>query len=187
MKKPLRTLMLLLVCAAAFNSCKKNPDDPGISFRTRKARVAGEWKVESGTIKYGPDGDQIVYTITGNTVKVETNCCIGSGTSSINFSFDKKGQASSSIILSGYVSKWSGTWNFTGGIGDQKKKDQIVVTVTSTDDGSGASTYSGNQVFYTFDIDELRHKKLRMHMSYKVKDASGDDYSYYESWTLIPK
>ncbi len=187
MNKTIRTLALLLICGTAFNACKKNEDDPLISFRSRKARVAGEWKVETGTVKYGPEGNETLYVITGNTAKVETNCCIGSGTSSINFSFEKDGKASNSINLGGYVSKWAGTWNFTGGIGEVKKKDQIVVTTTSFDDGTATTTYTGNQVTFTYDIDELRHKKLRMHMSYKRKDSNGDNYSYYESWTLIPK
>ncbi|MDD4575741.1 MAG: hypothetical protein PHI36_04870, partial [Bacteroidales bacterium] len=38
-------LLLLAVFATTFSACKKGEDDPALSLRSRKARVAGEWKM----------------------------------------------------------------------------------------------------------------------------------------------
>lgn len=43
MKKSLFTLICLTLI---FSSCKKYEEGPGISLRTKKARVVGEWKME---------------------------------------------------------------------------------------------------------------------------------------------
>lgn len=47
MKKVKLSILALLAIAAVAPSCKKGDEDPGLSLRSRKARVAGEWKVAS--------------------------------------------------------------------------------------------------------------------------------------------
>ncbi|HRH12695.1 MAG TPA: hypothetical protein PLU73_14335, partial [Bacteroidia bacterium] len=56
----------------------------------------------------------------------------------------------------------SGTWNFTDGIGDSKKREQIVLFLKSSTGISGSTTlsYTGNKVYMTFNIKELRNKKI---------------------------
>lgn len=44
-KKLLMALVAVVIMAPSFQSCKKGENDPGISFSSRKARVAGEWTV----------------------------------------------------------------------------------------------------------------------------------------------
>jgi hypothetical protein len=41
--KHLLNFAILLLLGTIFYSCKKGPEDPGISFRSRKARITGEW------------------------------------------------------------------------------------------------------------------------------------------------
>ena len=43
MKKAVMVVFILLLNAAAFYSCKKGPDDPFISFRSRKSRLTGTY------------------------------------------------------------------------------------------------------------------------------------------------
>ncbi len=42
-------IALLAITAISLDSCKKYPDGPSISFRSRAERVANTWKVESCT------------------------------------------------------------------------------------------------------------------------------------------
>jgi hypothetical protein len=55
MKKSLFTLICLTLI---FSSCKKYEEGPGISLRTKKARVVGEWKMEKLFI----DDEEILLT-----------------------------------------------------------------------------------------------------------------------------
>lgn len=51
MKKTLSTIFSAAILAGAllpFTACKKGEEDPGISLRSRKARVEGEWTISSG-------------------------------------------------------------------------------------------------------------------------------------------
>src|SRR5688500_16152298 len=46
-KRTLTALAMVALLAPAIESCKKGEEDPSISMRSRKARVAGEWNVSS--------------------------------------------------------------------------------------------------------------------------------------------
>lgn len=45
MKVPSFILMLAVCAACVLPACKKGPEDPFLSFRSRKVRLSGEWKV----------------------------------------------------------------------------------------------------------------------------------------------
>jgi hypothetical protein len=47
MKKLTKSVLAILVVASSFTACKKGEGDPALSFRSRAARVAGEWKVSN--------------------------------------------------------------------------------------------------------------------------------------------
>ncbi len=47
MKKTIiKTAVVLLVLATAITSCKKYPEGPGLSLRSKAARIANKWKIE---------------------------------------------------------------------------------------------------------------------------------------------
>jgi hypothetical protein len=46
MKKTLRIILLLTGTLFLFNACKKYPEGPLLSLRTKKARIANVWRVE---------------------------------------------------------------------------------------------------------------------------------------------
>jgi len=47
MKNNLNLLLIFIIFSSLFFSCKKGPQDPFITFRSRKERVAGDWKITS--------------------------------------------------------------------------------------------------------------------------------------------
>jgi hypothetical protein len=51
MKKLTKAVLAILVVASSITACKKGEGDPAISLRSRAARVAGEWTIDSQEIK----------------------------------------------------------------------------------------------------------------------------------------
>jgi len=47
MKKILGIALIAAFAVPSFQACKKGEDDPGLSLRSRKSRLAGEWKMAS--------------------------------------------------------------------------------------------------------------------------------------------
>jgi hypothetical protein len=161
---------------------KKGEDDPAISLRSRKARVVGKWKIKSGRLtlnNFFINNDTVLSDInivyTSNSYQTErkaSNSSYGNynttslGSLSYVFEFKKDGGFSSTYIADGtYTNKIIGKWNFTGNVGDQKNKDQIVINITSnfvTAPGPliDSSIYTGNTSDYTYSIKELRNNKL---------------------------
>jgi hypothetical protein len=45
MKKVFLVMLAALIVIPAFQSCKKGENDPAISFRSRDARLIGNWKL----------------------------------------------------------------------------------------------------------------------------------------------
>jgi hypothetical protein len=51
MKKVLVFAIMAVVASSVFVSCKKGENDP-MSLKSRKSRIAGEWKLTAGTETY---------------------------------------------------------------------------------------------------------------------------------------
>ena len=110
----LTTLLLALALVFGSTSCKKYEDGPGLSLRTKTARVAGDWEVE----KYiSADGTE--DTDSDNTT----------------YSFDKDGSGTISASESGNSFSIPFTWEFTS------NKEKIKLTTnfmgtTETDEAT---------------------------------------------------
>lgn len=132
MKKVTKSILALLVIAAAVQSCKKGEEDPSISLRSRKSRVAGDWKVasieETRTSTYqagynagnptpststtinketSTDGSNYTKTTTNSSTAAGSVTCISTWTgkaSSLTYTFDKEGKwtSVSEIVYSTY-------------------------------------------------------------------------------------
>jgi hypothetical protein len=158
--KKLKTLLFVALTAAVIApSCKKGADDPFLSLRSRKARVAGEWKVDAKV-------DERTTTLINpsiNTTATETITINGSSYTKVykdasgsdtqtgtvgenTYTFDKDGTWSAvyeltTVVVLGSVSpttettvnkiESSGIWNFLGKIGDAKNKENMSVSTTS--------------------------------------------------------
>lgn len=124
-KKVIFALMAAALVAPTLESCKKGENDPGLSLRSRKARVAGEWKVTSWEEKNNSIGN---YTNTQTTSPASSS----DGTSTSGYS------SNSTVTFDGTNFKHVETWSNTNN------------NITYTND----TTYTGTgEIKYTFEKD----------------------------------
>lgn len=161
MKTVFKGIAIVVFFSIVFDACKKGDNDPFISLRSRKARVTGEWQLTVGSVTTAGGPAPIVITYDGNK-KTE-----GSTTTvySENSTFKKNGDYKTVISDDGLAKVREGTWNFSGGVGSTKKKEQLIITIlketTTTGNTTGVQTYSGSQApIVIYEIDELRNKKI---------------------------
>lgn len=178
-----RLSIAIIITVTLFTSCKKGEGDPFISLQSRKARVAGDWKVtaynettttmnNSGTTTSTSafDGSTWTDTYTG------TGTFTQSGTATYTFSFTKEGSYTmkkSITITSGSSSSattWEeeGKWDFMTGVGELKNKEYIGLTPTKKTFTSGSSTpgvssYEG-QSYDIWRITTLKNKEMVWHL-----------------------
>ena len=102
--KNLTYFTLAGVTSMGISSCGKYEDGPGFSLLSKKARVAGDWKVKS-------IGTQVM----------------GSSNYSINMSFEKSGSLTSSFTYSyagySYTDSYTGSWDFLS------DKEQLALNI----------------------------------------------------------
>lgn len=151
--------MLIAFTTVFLSGClKKGEDDPLISFRTRKARLVGNWTMTSGKRYYSYGGyiSETTYDKTSyySQINYHTNSPTlqESGSAKFTIKFNKDGTVNYQRILDTQDQfGLNGTWNFTGGVGKYKNKEQIILH-----DGRTAT----NSTDFTFNIRELRAKKM---------------------------
>ncbi|MFO0357925.1 MAG: hypothetical protein ACK50A_13310 [Sphingobacteriaceae bacterium] len=188
-----RTL-LLSVCLILLTQCKKGEDDPAFTLRTRKARVVGDWKATKGKSSYADEGpafknsSEIIYD--GINYKgIET---VSAGNDSQKSSFagtftyeiliENNGRYKITETYNGKPFVSTGTWNFTGNIGDNKNKEQIVLTQNNYEGNS----FKGNTIQQTFNIKELRNKKMVLY-SHSSSEYNGYSQNQSEEFTFEHK
>ncbi|MEI6852271.1 MAG: hypothetical protein WCL06_05485 [Bacteroidota bacterium] len=164
MKRLLLVLLVAFIAIPTFQACKKGANDPAISFKSRKARLCGDWTLKSGSTTVVSGGSSTVYTYTGSTVS-------SSGGGSANYteamSIVKDGTFKYTIMNNGASRVSEGQWYFMDGNKDKKIKDKEVVafyetTITYTPAGGTASvsTYVGISPDYVWQLDELKSKEI---------------------------
>lgn len=115
----MKNYLLSFLILTSFFACKKGQEDPSFSLRTRKARLAGEWKVKSKQ-----DDSQVTQT---SKTTLADNSVIGPNTSeySINESWKNGTYSFSQIVPNSlpdtnyggtvstfnYIIKKDGTWS----------------------------------------------------------------------------
>lgn len=189
MKKVISIIFVALLCIAVLPSCKKGENDPAVSLRSRKARVAGEWTVTSGEGKYVETGSfpyNSSWTFDGSLYTETYSSGSNSVRRTIDYVFDKDGTFKFTDTEDGEVTTIEGVWNFASGVGETKKKSQLVLSYNKITDLSGVSTYEGFIPFETFDLDELRNSKMVLKTTTKGT-FSGGTYDRTEQWVLESK
>lgn len=174
MKSKFSALLLLAFVAIFLSGClKKGEDDPLISFRTRKARVVGNWTMTSGKryYSYGWFFSETTYDKANYYSQINyfsnTPSIQESGIAKFTIKFNKDGSVNYQRVLGPQDEVGlNGTWNFTGGIGKHKNKEQIIFH-----DGSIAS----NKTDFTFNVRELRNKKMVLY-----REMGNKPYYYIE-------
>ncbi len=163
MKKAIFILSAIVLSGLAFDGCKKGPDDPFISLHTRKGRLDGKWAISSGTDSKTTGSNTTTTTWTATTVTVGS--ASGTGTYTIEFVKDGTYKLNQSTTFGSFTSTHSetGTWNWLGGVGDKKNKEQIVLRQLTVTDNGSTETYTGDSAPSTvYELDELKNKELKI-------------------------
>jgi hypothetical protein len=200
MKTSIKIAVAALVIASfGFEGCKKGANDPFLSFSSRKARVAGEWKVSAGSGTNVNGSSTTTWTYDGAVWTSTTGSNSSTTNMTITMNFEKDGtyKTVTTTTATGYssVETETGTWNFTGKIGEDKNKDHIVMKTLSYTEvetiGSASttttSTYTGdNAPTMIMYIDQLKGKE--MIFTWKGTTTMGSATSSSEgSYTLTPQ
>lgn len=145
MKNISKSLLAIAVAGVAFvASCKKGEDDPSLSLRSRKSRVAGEWKVSSAETKMTTTGSAgtstssstSTETWTGDTYKASESSTYSSGGSSSSSTSTIDG----TVETNTYTFEKDGTW---------KQNLKYTTTETETDDVFGGQVKTTTVTNYT--------------------------------------
>ncbi|WP_317899214.1 hypothetical protein [Aurantibacillus circumpalustris] len=123
------TLAAIAICC--LSSClKKGENDPDISFVSRKARVVGKWKIQSGTDvvsgnnvfdSQGGRFDKRITTYSNNSYEQRTempnNTRVETGSLSYEMEFKDDGSYTSTSIYDNVNTNiLKRTWNFTSNV-----------------------------------------------------------------------
>ncbi len=174
-------ITLLLVISA----CKKGENDPSISFRTRKARLTGVWQIKTGTSRYVEEsGTGLAYYETfyydnNNYMFADNPNYYYVGGHTLTMKFEKDGKITFTEVFDGISTSYYGNWDFNNGIGEKKKKEQVIIHFTSKTNYQGTFKYKGNLTDITYDISELRNDKMKLLAKYKTENPDGSSV-YYE-------
>ncbi len=192
-----KAVFMIMVGALAFSmtSCKKGANDPALSLKSRKARLAGEWTLKEGEVVniYTSSGTSTTYT----TTFTGSNQTYSDGSSStttpytLTWEFDKKGKYNSTEVDDGDTYTEEGFWQFLGKSksAEKKNKEAISIYARTTVSGGTTSNYEGksnlSDVVYT--LDKLSSKELVILYDFKIIDSSGDTDDYKGTMTFEKK
>jgi len=184
------TLVGLTIISVGFTGCKKGENDPFLSVHSRKARMAGDWKMTSGkttsTNIYSSINTTTITTTTFDGANanesVVTTTPIGSNTSTDSYAYtdavtyNRDGSFSGTNVNDGTTTTFEGNWNFEGGVGDVKNRSQLILFYTKIVEDGVTTTIEGNNYKIIYDIDELRNKKFVLTNKNKTTYSNGDSY-----------
>ncbi len=199
MKKiSLLLVVIITTISLFFNSCKKGAEDPLISLRSRKARMAGDWKVVKLISSSTSKNSSTTY-ITNSTLENGVNSSTSSNTTNgittttqesynetITMSFKKDGTftTTDNVVYtdgSGFTQNvvGSGVWDFMNGVGDAKKKEYISITYlsyNSTSNQNGNFSYNSTKenTAYLYQIVGLKNKSLHLVSESNYNSSSGN-------------
>jgi hypothetical protein len=202
--KNLKNIFFLLTLITAFgltSACKKGEEDPGLSFRSRKNRLANDWVLQSGKViikTFPPTGGSYQTNINYNEGGFYNVSRSDGFTDKGNYEIDLR------IFKDGRFSKEhnetpenqtrgtsteEGTWHFSGGGGNVKKKELLTLYKEKSTFISQNATlnttinYNGGNLF---EIDRLANDELILKASQRVTNG-GTINEITEEWTFIPK
>lgn len=188
-----QSITLLLIISVLFSACKKGEDDPVISLRTRKTRVVGEWRMTAGKASYTSRAYNESYTFDGSNVKLNVTSItpiVYTGKSTLSMTMNKDGSFTVSEVLGSSKLNAKGTWNFNSGVGEEKKKEDLIFELNEFSTGYtlGNNLFNRYSAHFTYQIKELRNKKMVINSSGKIYSNSSGDYATLSTeYTLEPQ
>ena len=194
--KKMTYLLLAVLLTGLVSSCKKGEDDPFLSLRSRKARVAGEWTVSAATIKEVETDDlssvnrtmtfngSLISTVTTTTINGSTTSQTETTAFTQKYTFEKDGTYTRTDTYEDGVYTTKGTWSFVGKSKENelKNKEAILLTETSYTADGETGNYTG------FDgtilvIQQLKNKEMIFTTAFSSTDAD-ESQSSESSFTL---
>lgn len=165
----MKKILIAIMALATLAGCKKGENDPGISFRSRDARIVGEWKLTS--YEYEDMNTIVTNTPPSTTVTSKKTTFSGGNYTSVSnppsgsndnakyeytLNIEKGGKATLTTVITSSngatgTSVDEGTWVWL----DNNKNKSVIFLEVSTPTFQ-ADYFDGGQ----FDVDELRNKKL---------------------------
>lgn len=203
MKKLLGIIIVIALASTTFTSCKKGENDPGLSLKSRTARLVGEWVLTEMERSSTSTNSGTTYTSTSNfsgTTMTETSG--GSSTTSVySQSLEIMKDGTYKMKQSQTYTEWSytvtfdgeGTWAWISGNKEDeyKNKERVAFTMTgytqtaSSGGSTNTSTYTatGDQEdLMVMKLDQLGSKTLVITRDYD-ENEDGDLYSVTETST----
>ncbi|HLG03697.1 MAG TPA: copper resistance protein NlpE N-terminal domain-containing protein [Bacteroidia bacterium] len=194
-------LAALLIASFAFDACKKGEGDPFLSLKSRKSRMAGDWKYSAGSgTDFNGSNTSTSWTYDGTTkTSIQTISGFSPVTSKTNIAKTIKIQKDGTYTLEDITTDTSnittytekGIWNFTAGIGDDKKKDHLVLrplsetTLNTSPPTSSMTTYTGDdsptEIFYIY---QLKSKEVILKWDGSTQSGTSTASSSKGEWTL---
>lgn len=194
MKKFLLVVLIGAFAMPMFQSCKKGPNDPGISLKSRKSRLVGEWTITKGKSTENDAGTITTITITESTYSETSGGVTFTGTITTEISIVKDGtyKWKETLTINGTtrIQDQEGNWWFLGAntSADTKNKQCVAFQCTKFTVTAGTTTTTSTfeaadpVVFY---LDELKSKEIIMKRDYTRTGTTS--YSLSEEYTLTIK
>ncbi len=184
------TVFILILISVLFQECKKGAEDPAISLRSRKARLAGSWHMIEGvagvTILNPKKAAYSLGLVLNGTQASASQTEAGGPPTLYIFPFTlsldikKDGtftmtEANGSTILIA-----SGKWDFLTGVGDAKKKEEVLFVIQNiSNDETYGHFFNCESTEFKYKIIELRNESIILECGNKVYlSAGGDNVGY---------
>lgn len=184
-----KILFFTVVFTLSSGCLKKGDDDPFISLKTRKARISGEWKLESGEISFKYSDTVETYTYAGTKIKYKFN-----GVFMWDYTFyetlviDKKGTFGRTLQNRNLYT-YEGYWYFGNENKklDVKNKETIIFAEEEYTSPSQTYTWYGLNSVRTYYIERLTDKELVIKMDFSYYNTENEKEEVSEYWKYLKK
>lgn len=169
MTKFVSKFLIVAFAMLLISGCKKD-DDKIISLGTKKGKLSRHWVMTSGNVGIqiftpGNPPDVLTFELDGSG-GIVTNGQYAYGTLkySLSIEFDKKGRFLVSENIDGDQFNASGRWDFGGGVGDRKKKQDIYIQLDKVTTGDSQEHYFNHfSPEICYDIEKITKDEIRIH------------------------
>ncbi len=176
---------------AFLSACtKKGENDPEISLRTRTARLAGDWKLKSGSASFTEDVTAVSFTFDGREFKRFTTYSGGPavyyyGKYFLQLKINKDGTTSFSELLVSDRIEQSGTWSFNTGNSEFKSKELIAFNFDTPIKGETyRSIFLQGSASFVYRMTALRNKTMTIVAAGSYTGSSGQKVKYTIEYQL---
>ena len=144
--------------------CRKGENDPLFSLRTRKARITGVWKLQSGTYSYDSPGTynlEVEYDGANATERLN-GTVKNSYPFTISFTINKDFTFERVTDENRFRKIEKGSWFFNKKSKklDLKNKEAIVLSISSIESSGKTTTFGGARADEILIIDMLKNDEL---------------------------